>query len=332
MANPFSVPHSKNFCGGNFQDWLEVNIIDKCNGRCTWCVEKYGIHPKHHADWKTICNVAIATEKRNVILLGGEPTLHPDFSRIANYLAKHKRNVWATTNGSLLTRRWVRENMGGVCGINISIHNYDFAQNYVVTGIQLNEHNIIRAISELRAMKIKIRFNCNCIKGQIDSVEKIYKYIYMAIELGADSIRFSELKHDNKNFVDLAKLLEHKYGLNSDPYRFGCNQNVTIEGMPINFRQMCGMQTNLRPCPKNPKIIKKQVLYYDGKIYDGWQQKRGPRMTKEELIKLLFEVQDETKTIADAVEVILNSVPNPKSKESCKECSRIHYYGSSCQY
>jgi hypothetical protein len=40
-------PHPDNFCGGAFQDWVEVMLTEKCNGKCPWCVEKLGWHPEH---------------------------------------------------------------------------------------------------------------------------------------------------------------------------------------------------------------------------------------------------------------------------------------------
>jgi len=40
-----TLPHSKNFCGGNFQDWLEMKLTNVCNGRCEWCVEEGGFRP-----------------------------------------------------------------------------------------------------------------------------------------------------------------------------------------------------------------------------------------------------------------------------------------------
>ena len=37
-----SIPNKLNFCGGNFQDWLEVMLTPACNGKCSWCIEKNG--------------------------------------------------------------------------------------------------------------------------------------------------------------------------------------------------------------------------------------------------------------------------------------------------
>jgi len=92
-------------------------------------------------------------------------------------------------------------------------------------------------------------------------------------------VRFAELKDDNDNFVNLGKVLDYKYGLNEDPFTLGCNKNAYIEGLPVNFRQMCGFQTKQRKLHKNPLECYKPVLYYDGIVYDGWQE--GADMTKK---------------------------------------------------
>jgi hypothetical protein len=48
-----------------------------------------------------------------------------------------------------------------------------------------------------------------------------------------------------------------------------------INGAHINFRQMCGLQTECREKPTNPKNVnEKRVLYYDGNYYSGWQSQR----------------------------------------------------------
>jgi hypothetical protein len=34
---------------------------------------------------------------------------------------------------------------------------------------------------------------------------------------------------------------------------------------------LCGLQTPRRKAPKNPVQFSKEVLYYDGELYQGWQ-------------------------------------------------------------
>jgi organic radical activating enzyme len=302
-------PHCNNFCGGNFQDWLEVMLIDKCNGTCSWCVEKNGFKPENHVGWEEICNKIIESGKKNVILLGGEPTLYKDIQLIITRLCEHDINVYITTNGSMLSREYVEKNLVGVKGVNISIHDYKLYKNNEITGVDISIAKLMGAIHSLHEFGAKVRINCNCIAGHIDSKDEAFGFIFFAQDIGADSVRFAELKIEANKFVDLTEIFGHNYGLNDDPYLKGCWCEATIWGMPVNFRQMCGLQTTARPAPENPEQVNKHVLYYDGKFYDGWQIKKENTMkqdlmTEQEILDLLEEVAFGAKTPTQAYELI----------------------------
>jgi len=302
MNKLVTEPHPENFCGGNFQDWLEINLLPECNAKCSWCVEKFGYHPNHKASWEEIGDAAINTNRTNIILLGGEPLLYKDLSKLIEKLSINKKQVWITTNGSKINSQFVTENLMKISGINISIHHYDLLKNAEITHIILKKDNLINGLELLKNFNIKIRFNCNTIKGYIDNEIEMLSYIKFAKEYGADSVRFAELKIDEKNFIDLAKILNYKYGLNDDPFLMGCWKEVIIDGILVNFRQMCGIQTSCRPMPINPKQYSKQVLYYDGKIYKGWQSS-------------LFRLADEV------IDQIVDDVANKKMNK--KEAIRL---------
>jgi pyruvate-formate lyase-activating enzyme len=295
-----SVPHPRNFCGCGFPDWLEVNLTPACNASCAWCVERRGWHPRNRASWMEIADAAIATGRMNIILLGGEPTLHPDIGKIIERVRAAGRKPWVTTNGSRLTASWVNANLRGVEGVNISVHHYDMARNGQITGLNLDETSLRESVALLGAMGTTVRMNCNCIRGQIDTADEMRRFVGWAKEIGASKVRFAELKHADGDFVDLAEVLGHKYGTNDNPFRDGCSSDAEIDGMPVNFRQMCGMQTRRRPCPESPEIVPHPVLYYDGKLYDGWQQRKDTDMTAKELVKVLEAVKDGKMTVAEA--------------------------------
>ena len=281
------LPNRHNWCGGNYGDWMEVLLTDKCNGNCSWCIEKEGFHPEYRVDVWKIANKIIESEAKNIVLLGGEPTLYKDLQKLIEIISGQK-HIYITTNGSLVTDE-VIENLYQLSGINISIHHYDLGKNEEITNIYLNQETLENAIARCRFHDITVRFNCNAIDGYIDSEEEIMNYIKWAKETGVDRIRFAELKHDGDNFVDLGKILNYKYGLNDNPYIEGCNKDVMINDMAVNFRQMCGLQTDKRVKPINPKSpFKKQVLYYDGKIYNGWQREVN-NMTDNEIRKIIKE-------------------------------------------
>jgi len=283
-----SIPNPKNFCGGNFQDWLEVNLIEKCNAKCSWCIECGGFHPEYHATTQEMIDVILKTEKTNIILLGGEPLLYKEIETLIDKLFNSDRNVYVTTNGLLLTKEFVREKLWGLVGINISIHDFDLIQNQSITGIKLNEKILIEAIEQSEHLGIDIRLNCNLIKGHIDSYGEILEYVRWAKRIGADKIRFAELKDDENNFIDASKIIP---GLNNDPFKEGCWTDLIIEEMPVNFRQMCGLQTKCRPKPINPKRFAKDVVYYDGKVYHGWQKEKDMDSRQKNREYLLAKIE-----------------------------------------
>ena len=284
-----TYPNPKNFCGGNFQDWLEVNLIEHCNAHCTWCIERDGYHPTYHAPVDVLIDAALATNKTNIILLGGEPTLYPNLAQLIHGLSEQNRRVWITTNGSRLNWAFVWTHLSEIYGVNISLHHYKLDLNRQITGLRLHQQLLSDAIAALHNIGATVRLNCNVINGYIDSATHIRSYIAWAKQLGADNIRFAELKNDKEHFVDLAKLFDHAYGLNNDPFTFGCHTDCVIDGMPVNFRQMCGLQTALRIKPICPVQYTKDVLYYDGKIYQGWQTMSKTKKLVEEIKKQLTE-------------------------------------------
>lgn len=291
-------PHSKNACAGAFQDWLEVNLLPECNGRCSWCVERRGYHPNRRAHWQEMADAILDTGLKNVILLGGEPLLYKDLGRLLIYISGHGLSVRLTTNGALLHRRLKEGALIGLTGVNISIHDYYFAGNLDITGLLLDEFELSEDITQLRNAGVKVRFNCNLILGHVDSLERVHRYIQWAKDLGATHVRFAELKLDDGNFVDAFDLFRGLHGTNDEPFTMGCNKDTLIDGMEVNIRQMCGLQTPHRPCPHNPQQYTNQVLYYDGHLYAGWQCPGG--LDSRALRGLLRQVAQKQTTVDEA--------------------------------
>lgn len=262
------VPHKDNACSGRYHDWLEVNLTPACNGRCAWCVERHGWHPSRVADWRALVKAANAVGRKNVILLGGEPTLHPHLRSIVTALTDVGHDVWVTTNGSMLSE--AATHLAGARGVNISVHDADLRRNEQVTGVSLSEASLRGAIRTLRESGASVRMNCTCIRGHVESRADVGRYVAWASGIGATHVRFAELKHADGDFVDLSRIFP-ECGANGDPYRLGCSRDTTVDGMPVNVRQMCGLQTALRPRPEHPLKVFHPVLYYDGEVYDGWQ-------------------------------------------------------------
>jgi hypothetical protein len=250
-------------------------------------------------------------------------------------LVEANKKVWITTNGFLLTKEYIALKLYGITGVNISIHHYDLNKNKEITHVKINENNLIESIKTLHFLDVNVRMNCNVIAGYIDNLEEIITYAKWAKSIGADKIRFAELKQDDEDFVDLAKILNYKYGLNDNPFIHGCNSDCVIEEMPVNFRQMCGLQTSRRIAPQNPKQVMKQVLYYDGIMYDGWQTNKEDNEMKTEDKELYNLIDSMTNNKLNSKEIeLLIAYIKANQKINVIERSTVYHESSSggCQY
>ncbi len=278
----FTFPNKRNGCGGAYQDWLEVYLTSKCNGNCVWCIDRKGFHPTNEVEYTILADKIIKNKKTNIILLGGEPTLYRDIVPLTKTVSSYGKTIWITTNGSLMNKRFVEDKFRYIYGVNISVHSYNLSDNKEITGIELNKKDLMESIQTLHDNNSIVRLNCNCIKGYIDSVEKIETYINFSKEVGADKIRLAELRGYDSLFVNLTEIFNHQYGTTDDPFTEGCINDVVIHNIPVNIRQMCGLETSLRSKPINIarySNINKEVLYYDGVIYNGWQENKEEGMS-----------------------------------------------------
>ena len=288
-------PNARNWCAGAYPDWLEVHLTSKCNGKCAWCVEKNGWAPGNTATWEAMVAAALKTGRKNIMLLGGEPTLHPDLGSITEALYSAGKSVYITTNGSRLSWWSVERALIFCAGVNISIHHHDLDRNEDITGVRLDDSTLRGAVEFIQITDVPVRLNCNIISGQIDNRLALLDYIAWAKEMGASAVRFAELKGDDEHFVSLAQIApQGASGLTEDPFVHGCSTDWEYLGIPVSFRQMCGLHTKHRPQHETTSQLVKQVLYEDGILYDGWQTKDEESGMDQE--DVLLQILDEAQT------------------------------------
>lgn len=319
-------PHKNNACAGAYPDWLDVLLTDKCNAQCSWCIEKDGYHPKERVDVDTLIQKILETGKQKIMLLGGEPCLYKDLPILIQKLSnRYSKSVYLTTNGSGFGT-WKLQNLHHLTGINISIHHFALEYNKIITGIDLVDFPLKEVIEHLRNYGVLVRLNCNLIKNYIDDRKSVENYIDFAKNLNVDKVRFSELAVDSERFVSAYEILN--MSLDTDPFVKGCSVETGIHGMPINFRIMCGLQTNKRPAPKTPRQSPGAVLYYNGKLYDGWQ-KEEDMSGREHVIKdVLKKVKEGELTLEQAESIIKTIIKNEKTETVVESVSS----GFGCRY
>lgn len=157
---------------------IRVLITDKCNAGCSNCINKAirsGVTFMEYSRFTTIARYFHDNNVPRIRLMGGEPTIHPDFESIAKFSQNLFSRVTVFTNGlnENLLRFCPRENDG----IN---YNARFAQKMpkeylmpdkpgsrtlsVVIDSRLNVQSMISTISNIheiiRKLKVSLTFDC----------------------------------------------------------------------------------------------------------------------------------------------------------------------------
>ena len=167
--------------------YLSVVATNKCNRNCPYCINSDTDHSLQLPVRKMVKNVSELVERYGVkeaIILGGEPTLHPDICNIIHGLKYAGiQVVRLTTNGIALTDKLLLDMIEfGLDGLNISYHNEDFISNERLRGI----HWICQRHG------IKLRVNTNIWRGNHDTILSFMEF-YKTLFGVCDEVRVSNL-------------------------------------------------------------------------------------------------------------------------------------------
>lgn len=113
--------------------YLRLSLTDRCNFRCTYClpqgfVKQKGLPAELSPDeFRRAVSGFSRLGLRKVRLTGGEPTVRPDFTEIANGLSSIEsvERIAMTTNGYRLAERAAEWHGAGIDAVNVSIDTLD---------------------------------------------------------------------------------------------------------------------------------------------------------------------------------------------------------------
>lgn len=193
----------------NDHAYMSIVVTNKCQCKCPYCINSETDHTLSLPVEKALSNIdklANIQTGMEVILLGGEPTLHPHLFELVEGLRKNEKlsTIRITTNGirlkdkDFLYKLIDKEN--GVQGINISFHNEEFISFKELEEIYkfIKEHN----------PDIKIRINTNVWRNNHDNVHDLYGFI-MSLTNYCDEIRVSNLIPKDEFSVNSVNKGEH---------------------------------------------------------------------------------------------------------------------------
>ena len=167
--------------------YLSVVATNKCNRACPYCINSETDHTLQLSVAKMRRTVKDAVEKygiKEAIILGGEPTLHPDICELITGLYDAGiQKVRLTTNGIALTDQLLIDMIRfGLYGLNISYHNEDFISRERLKEIYDIAHD----------NGIKVRVNTNIWRGNHDSLDS-FMLFYETLKGACDEVRVSNI-------------------------------------------------------------------------------------------------------------------------------------------
>lgn len=181
----------------NENAYISVVATNNCQCNCSYCINSATNRQKNLPIEKALYNIGELTTYINnepeVIILGGEPTLHPQIFDLIKGLKELKRygfkalgKVRITTNGIKLKQYGFLKGLlaSGIDGINISWHN---EKEFMPLS---DLKTIVRYIHEVTP-GCKVRINTNVWRGNHDSVPGLLNLVN-SLDF-ADSIRVSNI-------------------------------------------------------------------------------------------------------------------------------------------
>ena len=205
---PFTIRHN-----------LYVELGRTCNAKCEFCrnacmqKDKYNLKKIK----KTLINVKNFFNQ--IYIGGGEPSLKLKALYDLNEEYLFDKNFTIITNGSVTLRDVINNYYLRNQNYMISRHSYEDVQNARIFGLPTNQ---FITFDELCRTDLDLSLACTCIKGGMDSVNKLLEYIKFADEYDIENILFTNLQDD----ASISVVQNNNTFLNIDPNVF--NDTIRI--------------------------------------------------------------------------------------------------------
>lgn len=140
-----------------------ANLTNKCNLRCLHCLGDYSIACKNELvfeDWKRVIDELISLGVFYLNISGGEPTQHPHFDKIIDYLSYTGMHFILTTNGVIGKKAMdaILRNKEYLIGVKVSLDGSDAKSHCAVRKVEGSEYSpqlFKRTMKTIMELKLK---------------------------------------------------------------------------------------------------------------------------------------------------------------------------------
>lgn len=203
-------------CKDKVQVGLYINVNNICNADCKFC----NIHNFQSTNllfdiikFEKVFKQLIEKDVLNrVAITGGEPFLNFDIiNQILDIIYKYtdKLIITINTNATCIDKVKELKHLDKILGVNISRHHYDDQLNDEIFYCKTATKEQLKELSKCVPSNI-LRLKCNLVKGYIDNIDEIKKYLEFASDIGAYTVGFVTLREENdfckENKVEIKNL------------------------------------------------------------------------------------------------------------------------------
>ncbi len=174
---------------------ITIELMEQCNLRCDYCYRESDASKSRHmatADLLTIIGRLHDGGLRSVELTGGEPMLHPDFSRILDFCGRRLELVGVLSNGTLLDDGVAEQfvAMGDKLILSISLDASVAEMHDSRRGVAGAWTRTTRNIAQLAARGVTVRVSMAVDERNFADLEKT---LLLARSLGARLFSYSPI-------------------------------------------------------------------------------------------------------------------------------------------
>ncbi len=168
---------------------LLIELTNNCNFSCSFCYKNAG-HGGEFIKDETIEELCTIMDGKipEILLTGGEPTLHPHLMQYIKLLSGYA-NVRMNTNGSILYKL-DRQILSLLKHIQITLYGVNNEEYERTTGIHNGFEKIKKSISFLNDNEIPYLI---AVTLNRDNIEYMEEYVLAAIELGAKTLKIGHV-------------------------------------------------------------------------------------------------------------------------------------------
>ncbi|MBI4974002.1 radical SAM protein [Candidatus Roizmanbacteria bacterium] len=155
-----------------------INITEMCNNRCSYCYAQNSLHDRRRMmpieDIKNILDKLALLKIRRCIIIGGEPTLHPEIAEIYKYAKKNKIRISLVSNGSRFADEKFYKKLKDAglpsSSIAFSMHASSPQDSALLTGSSVYFSLFSKGISNFVKQKLKLHVNIVISKQTVNKV------------------------------------------------------------------------------------------------------------------------------------------------------------------